>query len=47
MAKEHKVAAATAGQSLVSAAAQAGLENRNAAQTVNSGFKKSGLEYKP
>jgi hypothetical protein len=47
MAKEHKVAAAAAGQSLVSAAIQAGLENGNAAQTVNSGFKKSGLEFKP
>jgi hypothetical protein len=47
MAKEHKVSPAAAGQSLVSAAVQAGLENGNAAQTVNSGFKKSGLEYKP
>jgi hypothetical protein len=47
MAKEHKVAPAAAGQSLVSAAVQTGLENGNAAQTVNSGFRKSGLEYKP
>jgi hypothetical protein len=47
MAKEHKVDAAAAGQSLVSAAIQTGLENRNAAQTVNSAFRKSGLEYKP
>lgn len=47
MAKEYKVSPRAAGQTLVSAAVQAGLESGNAVQTVNSGFKKSGLEFKP
>jgi hypothetical protein len=47
MAKEHKVAAAAAGQCLVGAAVQTGLEDGEAVRSVNSGFKKSGLGYKP
>jgi Bifunctional DNA primase/polymerase, N-terminal len=47
MAKRHKVSEQAAGRRLVMAALAAGLTGPEASRTVDSGFKKSGLEYKP
>jgi bifunctional DNA primase/polymerase-like protein len=45
--KRHKVSEQSAGRRLVMAALAAGLTGPEASRTVDSGFKKSGLEYKP
>ena len=47
MALRHKVSESAAGKRLVAAAMVAGLTSFEAARTVDSGFKKSGLRYEP
>jgi Bifunctional DNA primase/polymerase, N-terminal len=47
MARRHEVSESAAGRRLVMAAVLAGLTSLEAARTVDSGFKKSGLRYEP
>jgi hypothetical protein len=47
LAAQHRVSSASAGQRLMLAALAAGLAAKEAADTVDSGFKKSGLRYRP
>jgi hypothetical protein len=47
LARQHKVSESSAGRWLVQAAMKAGLTELEAARTVDSGFKKSGLRYQP